>query len=223
MGRKLDRPSTGRYGPAPFASRSPGATEACRRLPRTTARHPPRSRHLQLFFRRPRQHVACPHPSAAPSPRPSSPSQQVSRINMDPTLRLRGLCVSSSLLALTALALAACSGTSNTEEPTPTAERTDTADPGRDANAAPAEAALSQGGQGQDPQNPQGPQGQPSNRALIEQALANARRSFELRLFEDARNEAAFALELDNQNAEAREILRRTNEILGDRVATVGG
>ena len=58
---------------------------------------------------------------------------------------------------------------------------------------------------------------------MLEGALKNARRSLEARLFEDARNEAAFALELDNQNAEARDILRRCNEVLGDRVATVGG
>ena len=45
----------------------------------------------------------------------------------------------------------------------------------------------------------------------LDQAVANARRSLELRLFEDARNEAAFALELDNNNKEARDILRRCN------------
>ena len=36
-------------------------------------------------------------------------------------------------------------------------------------------------------------------------------------------NEAAFVLELDNQNAEARDILRRCNEVLGDRDQSVGG
>ena len=78
-----------------------------------------------------------------------------------------------------------------------------------------------------DRNNPQGdaqdPQGRPSTQALLQGALQNARRSMEARLFADARNEAAFALELDNQNPEAREILRRCNEVLGDRVATVGG
>ncbi|MFM1871672.1 MAG: hypothetical protein RL398_1094, partial [Planctomycetota bacterium] len=54
------------------------------------------------------------------------------------------------------------------------------------------------------------------NRALAAKAAANARRSLDLRLFEDARNEAAYALELDLNNADAREILQRCNQILGD-------
>ncbi|MCA8954394.1 MAG: hypothetical protein KDE27_33115, partial [Planctomycetes bacterium] len=71
--------------------------------------------------------------------------------------------------------------------------------------------------------SPQDPQGQEPTRrqALIKQAVDNARRWLELRLFEDARNEAAYALELDTNNAEAREILQRCNSILGDGGAGV--
>jgi Flp pilus assembly secretin CpaC/tetratricopeptide (TPR) repeat protein len=58
---------------------------------------------------------------------------------------------------------------------------------------------------------------------LIQQGLANARRSVELGLFQDARNEAAFVLELDNENAEAREILRRCNDALGETPRTAAG
>ena len=64
-------------------------------------------------------------------------------------------------------------------------------------------------------QDPQG-QGPTRRQALVKKAVENARRSLDLRLFEDARNEAAYALELDNDNAEAREILQRCNSILGD-------
>ncbi len=118
------------------------------------------------------------------------------------TLRLRGLCASSLL------ALAACSGTQTNSGQA-------MGEPSRDPAAN--ELAAFFYDQQQDPQE------RPSTQALLEGALKNARRSLEARLFEDARNEAAFALELDNQNAEARDILRRCNEVLGDRVATVGG
>lgn len=128
-----------------------------------------------------------------------------------PTLRMRGLTI-PALLALTA-----CSG-SPAPEPTagnaPVAEPTASSPAARDAAPAAAGQATPRG---------QDPQGTPSRRQYLEQALANARRSMENRLFEDARNEAAFALELDNNNAEAREILRRCNEILGDRPASVAG
>ncbi|MEY2716157.1 MAG: hypothetical protein RIT24_2500 [Planctomycetota bacterium] len=121
------------------------------------------------------------------------------------TLRLRGFCASSLL------ALAACSGTQTNSGQA-------MGEPSREPVTTDIAAYELQEPQNQDPQ----PQ-QPSTQALLEGALKNARRSLEARLFEDARNEAAFALELDNQNAEAREILRRCNEVLGDRVATVGG
>jgi tetratricopeptide (TPR) repeat protein len=120
------------------------------------------------------------------------------------TLRLRGLCASSLL------ALAACSGTSSgLVQPTP----------------APADG---QPMTAQSPtQQPAGaPQGQePTRRSeLVAKAVENARRSLDLRLFEDARNEAAFALQLDNNNAEARDILQRCNMILGDSTgSTLGG
>ncbi|MBM3974623.1 MAG: type II and III secretion system protein [Planctomycetes bacterium] len=51
---------------------------------------------------------------------------------------------------------------------------------------------------------------------MILQALDNARRSLDLRLFLDARMEAAYVLELDSGNKEAREILLRANEVLGN-------
>lgn len=122
------------------------------------------------------------------------------------TLRLRGLCASSLL------ALAACSGTQTNSSQAM-------------ANTGPAMGEPSHAPVANDLAafDLQDPQERPSTQALLEGALKNARRSLEARLFEDARNEAAFALELDNQNAEAREILRRCNEVLGDRVATVGG
>lgn len=121
------------------------------------------------------------------------------------TLRLRGLCAS------TLLAFAACSGTPTMDDGSP---------PSSEMPSAPSDQRPNQGGTGQEPgtQEPR-----PTNKALLDQALANARRSLELRLFEDARNEAAFALELDNSNAEAREILRRCNEVLGVTQPSTGG
>ncbi|MBP8299226.1 MAG: hypothetical protein KA020_02580 [Planctomycetes bacterium] len=130
------------------------------------------------------------------------------------TLRLRGLCASSLL------ALAACSGTSSGLVQVETASK--------DGSPITSPATTSAGGTAADPagganaakQDPQGqnPQGQEATRraALVARALENARRSLELRLFEDARNEAAFTLELDNNNEEARNILQRCNQILGD-------
>jgi tetratricopeptide (TPR) repeat protein len=121
------------------------------------------------------------------------------------TLRLRGLCASSLL------ALAACSGT-------PSNQNTSTGpDAGFDDFGNASAAVTVEATNGQDPK-PQDPAQDPNRRALVQQAVRNARQSFERRLFEDARNEAAFALELDNQNQEARDILRRANEVLGDRI-----
>src|SRR5262245_22954351 len=110
------------------------------------------------------------------------------------TLRVAGFCASSLL------ALAACSGTPANPSP-------ETRQP---------EAVETPHGQPNVPPHPQGQEPRPDASALVEQAVRNARRSLDSRLFEDARNEAAFALELDNQNSEAREILRRCNEVLGD-------
>ncbi|MCA8974577.1 MAG: hypothetical protein KDC98_07630, partial [Planctomycetes bacterium] len=122
------------------------------------------------------------------------------------TLRLRGL------FASPLLALAACSGspmhfggvTANPEASPLTTESTATST---------ADASV-QDPQGQEPTRRQ---------ALVKQAVENARRSLDLRLFEEARNEAAFALELDNDNTDAREILRRCNKILGKDVTMTGG
>ena len=126
------------------------------------------------------------------------------------TLRLSGLCVS------TLLALTACSGTPTTQKHS----QTSTA-----SNPAPAGETQSQNPQGQNPgQNPQGQNPPPQGRqGMVEEAMKKARESMSYRLFQDARNEAAFALELDNQNAEARDILRRCNEVLGDRDTSTGG
>jgi tetratricopeptide (TPR) repeat protein len=126
------------------------------------------------------------------------------------TLRLSGLC------AATMLALAACSSAPNTPETNgagqpladhnPAGAQAEPAAPGKagPGNAGPA---------GQEPQGRQ---------TIVDEALKKARESMNYRLFLDARNEAAFVLELDNQNAEARDILRRCNEVLGDRPDTVG-
>lgn len=120
------------------------------------------------------------------------------------TLRICGFAVPALI------ALAACSGSPDPEMPR-----------GANQPPAPADASAPKQPAAQPPQSPQQPgrQGQqgPDRRQYLEQALANARRSMELRLFEDARREAAFALELDNQNAEARDIVQRCNEIIGDR------
>ena len=125
------------------------------------------------------------------------------------TLRSRGLCFSSLL------ALAACSGTTP-NQPSAVDGTVDSAN----ASVTSATAEMpAQDPQGQDPQ--QDPR--PGVQGLINQALQNARQSLEDRRFEDARNEAAFALELDNQNAEARDILRRAREVLGDDPAAVRG
>ncbi|MBL8756669.1 MAG: hypothetical protein JNK15_25460, partial [Planctomycetes bacterium] len=119
------------------------------------------------------------------------------------SLRLRGLFASSLL------ALAACSGTpsnlvdvqTNNNEGTPLTE--------------PTTAAAK-------PQDPQGqnPQGR-DRAALIKKALEGARRSLDLRLFEDARNEAAYVLELDSTNQEARDIVVRCNQVLGNSTGLV--
>ncbi len=120
------------------------------------------------------------------------------------TLRLRGLCASSLL------ALAACSGTP--------------ANPVR-TDAPPGDGTPMTSGTSASQQEPQNPQVQEPTRrgALVAKAVENARRSLDLRLFEDARNEAAYALELDNNNAEARDILQRCNQILGDGPGLASG
>jgi tetratricopeptide (TPR) repeat protein/Flp pilus assembly secretin CpaC len=126
------------------------------------------------------------------------------------SLRLRGLCASSLL------ALAACSGTPS--------EVVDVKTNGGDGtpltSPATAGAAIAGGTTGSGATAAQDPQGQnpgqaPGRQGAVEKAVANARRSLELRLFEDARNEAAYALELDHTNAEARSILARCQQILG--------
>jgi type II secretory pathway component GspD/PulD (secretin) len=119
------------------------------------------------------------------------------------SLRLRGL-VASSLLAL-----AACSGTpsnlvdvkTNANEGTPLTDPT-------------TGAAKPQDPQGQDPQGR-------DNAALIKKALENARRSLELRLFEDARSEAAVVLQFDSGNQEARDIVLRCDKVLGNTAGLV--
>ncbi|HEU4419177.1 MAG TPA: hypothetical protein VFT55_09580, partial [Planctomycetota bacterium] len=132
------------------------------------------------------------------------------------TLRTYGLYASSLL------ALAACAGTPTTSE-TPTAGETPpaTGDVTAQAPSKPAETGepkpqepAPQQPQGQQPRDPQ---------AVARKALENARRSLDLRLFEDARNEAAFVLELDNENTEARDILQRCNQVLGDRDVPMRG
>ncbi|HZN39835.1 MAG TPA: hypothetical protein VFD82_13580 [Planctomycetota bacterium] len=138
------------------------------------------------------------------------------------TLRTYGLYASSWL------ALAACAGTPSSPEANPTAAKPPAADPAAPfadltaqapAPSKPAEAEPK-------PQNPQGqPQGQEPRdpQAIARKALENARRSLDLRLFEDARNEAAFVLELDNENREARDILQRCNQVLGDKDVPLRG
>jgi tetratricopeptide (TPR) repeat protein len=117
------------------------------------------------------------------------------------TLRLRGL-VASSLLAL-----AACSGT-----PSSNVDVQENGTDGTPLTSAPTPARsqdpAGRAATGQDPA--------PRDRAaLIQKGLENAKRSLSLSLFEDARMEAAFVLELDSRNEEAREILRRCDMVLG--------
>lgn len=121
------------------------------------------------------------------------------------TLRLRGL------FASPLLAFAACSGSPiHFGGLTATADSHDGAALTAPATTPGATTSAPQPApQGQEPQEPT------RRAALIKKALENARHSLDLRLFEDARNEAAFALELDNNNADAREILQRCTEILG--------
>jgi len=112
------------------------------------------------------------------------------------SLRLRGF-VASSLLAL-----AACSGTP--------ADHVDVRPYESDGQPLTDNAPAAQ------TQDPQGQSPARDREAVILQALDNARRSLDLRLFEDARMEAAYVLELDSGNKEAREILLRANEVLGN-------
>ena len=125
------------------------------------------------------------------------------------TLRLRGLCASSLL------ALAACSGTQADfiDVQTGSSEGTPLTTPTPLGDAVTAVEASQPQDQQQDPQAPQDPQGRA---AIIKKAVENARRSLDLRLFEDARNEAAYALELDSNNEAARDILNRCREVLGE-------
>jgi general secretion pathway protein D len=121
------------------------------------------------------------------------------------TLRLSGFCVA------TMLALAACSSAPTTPETNGAGQPTADHNAPQPGNQAPGNAKPA----GQEP-------GRPNYQALVDESLKKARESMNYRLFLDARNEAAFVLELDNQNAEARDILRRCNEVLGDRPDTVG-
>ncbi len=105
------------------------------------------------------------------------------------------------LVALIPLFLAAC-----VSRPIERAEPPASTSPGEPTAAAPS----------QDPPAPtQQGVGEQRQEQLVEQALANARQSMELRLFVDAAKEAAFALELDPGNAEARDILLRANDLMG--------
>ncbi len=124
------------------------------------------------------------------------------------SLRLRGL-VASSLLAL-----AACSGApsnlvddqTNGNEGTPLT-----------GSASGNTASESTAPKTQDPQDPR------DRSALIKKALENANRSLALRLFEDARSEAAWVLELDSTVQEARDIVARCNQVLGNSSGMVVG
>lgn len=118
------------------------------------------------------------------------------------SLRLRGLCAS------TLLALAACSGS-----PTEAVDKNG-AGGGADGKAltAPAGQQDPQANQGVGNQGTQDPRDTP---ALVAKVLASAKRNLDLRLFEDARNDAAYALELQPNNAEARDILARCTAVLG--------
>jgi tetratricopeptide (TPR) repeat protein len=137
------------------------------------------------------------------------------------TLRLRGFCASSLLAATSLLALASCSGTSTdfldvqagSSDGTPLTQSIVLVDDV--TNAAPSSSSSTKDSetQGQDPQG---------RAAIVKKALENARRSLGLRLFEDARNEAAYALELDTNNTEARDILRRCRQILGEETMPAG-
>src|SRR5262245_53960698 len=123
------------------------------------------------------------------------------------SLRLRGL-VASSLLAL-----AACSGTPSGQ-----------VDPAADGGAKPL-ADNTAGKQDAKPQDPQAqnPQGQGrDNKPIIAKTLESARNSLKLGLFEDARNSAAWVLEMDTTNQEARDIVQRCNQLLGDDHAAGG-
>lgn len=111
------------------------------------------------------------------------------------SLRLRGL-VASSLLAF-----AACSGGPAETNPRMT-----------DDNGQPLATPANPTTNTQDPQDP----GVRDSRGLIGKTLEEARRSLELRLFEDARNQAAYVLSLDPANVEARDIVNRCNTVLGD-------
>ncbi|MEO6595197.1 MAG: hypothetical protein ABIP94_10635, partial [Planctomycetota bacterium] len=134
------------------------------------------------------------------------------------TLRLRGLCASSLL------ALAACSGTPSDFVDVNTAVNSGSGNGGTEGT--PLTSTPQTSGASSNTSNPAArgnpkgaPQGQDPVRdraALVRKAVENARRSLEQRLFEDARNEAALALELDNDNAEARDILQRCNLVIGD-------
>ena len=109
------------------------------------------------------------------------------------SLRLRGL-VASSLLAF-----AACSGGPAETNP-----------PSVGDNGQPLATPTGANDGAQDPAV------QRDSRGLIGKTLEEARRSLELRLFADARSQAAYVLSLDPANVEARDIVNRCNSVLGD-------
>lgn len=126
------------------------------------------------------------------------------------TLRLRGLFASSLL------ALAACSGTPSEFVDVETGIDRDgqpmtgaAGGSSSGSDVASLDDVTSLLAQGQDPQG---------KAAMVQKAVERARASFNARLFEDARNESAYALELDPNNKEARDIFNRCMAILGTPV-----
>lgn len=150
---------------------------------------------------------------ATQPPLPSFATLQAFSMIKVQTLRLRGFCASSLLAATSLLALASCSGTPTDFVDVETGSPEGTPMTRVQLDDVTNSSAPTSAPQGQDPQG---------RAAIVKKAIENARRSLDLRLFEDARNEAAYALELDTNNAEARDILRRCRQILGEETLPAG-
>ncbi len=67
----------------------------------------------------------------------------------------------------------------------------------------------------------QGSPAEQRRKFLIEENLKKARRAKQLRLWKDVRQAAAAALELDDNNEEARALLQKAQSLLGDRIPNV--
>ncbi|MCC6670618.1 MAG: hypothetical protein IT458_06135 [Planctomycetes bacterium] len=130
-------------------------------------------------------------------------------MNMVQALLSHGLVLASTVLLLS------CSGATVEEQNAPPTETGAAAKSTSETDAKAVEAAMTKetGAQGgsQDPQDVANQR----RKFIIEQSLVEARRSLDLKLWNDAARAAAQVLEIEPSNAEARQILLAAQDLLG--------